>query len=230
MITGGSSGIGRACALGLAADGYDVTIVGRSRSALQAVCSAGEGADGAIHHVVADLADAGSIEGVVAEHRSRYGRLDVLLSNAGTYFEGPLEETGVEETDNQLDLNLRATHLLVRECLPMLSVAGESHRKALVAVTASIAGKRAFGNLAMYSASKAGVIGWTQGAHLELSPRGIQVTALCPGFVDTPMLAETSEQDLISPESVHQALRFLLSTDPNCMIPELQLVRPGRWT
>lgn len=230
LVTGGSSGIGRACALGLAADGYDVTIVARSQSKLDAVEAAAAEAGLRVHGLAADLADDDGMAGVVASHTARTGRMDVLFSNAGTFHEGPIESTGPAETDAQLRLNLRATHLLVRECLPLLRAAGQEHRKALIAVTASMAAKRGFGDLTMYSATKAGLVAWTQSAHLELGPEGIQVTALCPGYVDTDMVAGTTEQDLMSAGSVLEALRFLLRTDPNCMVPEIQLVRPGRWT
>lgn len=230
IVTGGSSGIGRACALGLAADGYDVTILARSRTKLADVEAEAAECGSTVHAVAADIADGEAMTEAVAEHTARAGRLDVLVSNAGTFFEGSIEATGPTETDSQLEVNLRATHLLVRECLPLLREAGNEHRKALIAITASIAAKRGFGDLAMYSATKAGLVGWAQSAHLELGPAGIQVTAICPGFVETEMVAGTTKQDLMSATSVYEALRFLLRTDPNCMVPEIQLVRPGQWT
>ncbi len=222
--------MGRACALGLAADGYDVTVMARSADRLIEVETEAANRGLLVHAVAGDVADEGAMQAAVEAHRARAGRLDVLFSNAGTFFEGSIEETGPAQADIQIGVNLRATHLLVRACLPMLREAGQQHRKALIAVTSSMAGKRGFDDLAMYSATKAGLVGWAQSAHLELGSAGIQVTAICPGFVATDMVAGTTQTDLMSAESVYEVLRFLLRTDPNCMVPEIQLVRPGRWT
>ena len=110
----------------------------------------------------------------------------------------------------------------------MLKEAGAEHRKALVASTASIAGKHGQGWLAAYSATKFGVVGFTQALHEEHARDGIQATALCPGFVDTPMTDWLEGKDrLIRPEDIAECIRFLLRTSPACMVPEVQLIRPG---
>jgi NAD(P)-dependent dehydrogenase (short-subunit alcohol dehydrogenase family) len=131
----------------------------------------------------------------------------------------------------QLDVNLRAVYLTLRECIPMLKEAGAEHRKALVVNTASIAGVRHQAWLAAYSATKAGVIALSGAAHGELSGDGIQVTAFAPGFVDTPMTDWTKGQippeDMIRPEDLAEAVRFLLRTSPACIVPEIRFIRPG---
>jgi NAD(P)-dependent dehydrogenase (short-subunit alcohol dehydrogenase family) len=113
----------------------------------------------------------------------------------------------------------------------MLKEAGAEHGKALIVNTASIAGKSGQGWLAVYSATKAGVIGLTQAAQLELGAEGIQCTALCPGFVDTPMTEWIRDQvdpkDMIKPEDLAETVRLLLRTSPNCLIPEIVYTRPG---
>ena len=128
-------------------------------------------------------------------------------------------------------MNLRAVYITLRECIPLLKEAGGEHRKALVVNTASIAGVHGEGWLAAYSATKAGVIGLSQSAHKELSTDGIQVTAFAPGLVDTPMTdwarENVAQEDMIRPEDIAEAVRLLLRTSPNCVVPEIRFIRPG---
>ena len=113
----------------------------------------------------------------------------------------------------------------------MLKEAGAEHGKALVVNTASIAGKFGQPWLAAYSATKAAVVGLSQAAHGELSASGVQVTAFCPAFVATPMTdwaeGQVSKDEMIQPEDIAEAVRFLLRTSPACIVPEIQFVRPG---
>src|SRR3954462_13567906 len=108
----------------------------------------------------------------------------------------------------------------------MLKEAGAEHRTALVVTTASIAGVRGQGWLAAYSATKAGVIGLTEAAHQELSRDGIQLTAVCPGFVDTPMTGwaedQVSRKVITRPVHIAEAVRLLLRTSPACIVPEMR--------
>jgi short-subunit dehydrogenase len=97
--------------------------------------------------------------------------------------------------------------------------------------TASIAGKQGQGWLAAYSATKFGVVGLSQALQKELANDGVQVTALCPGFVATPMTdwieGQVPKDEMIQTEDIAEAIRFLLRTSRNCLIPELQFLRPG---
>ena len=116
----------------------------------------------------------------------------------------------------QLGVNLRAVVVATREALPMLREAGAEHGKALIVNTASIAGKVGQGWLSVYSATKAGVVGFSQATQKEVAGQGVQVTALCPGFVDTPMTDYAKEQvkpeEMIRPEDIAESVRFLLRT------------------
>jgi NAD(P)-dependent dehydrogenase (short-subunit alcohol dehydrogenase family) len=231
LITGGSSGIGLAVARALGQDGYGVTVSARKPDKLQSAVDSLEAEGLDVQAVPANMAEEGDIKALAESHRERYGRLDVLMNNAGLGIGGAIAEAETKKLDMQLDVNLRGVYLMTRECIPMLKEAGQEHRKALIANTASIAGKQGQGWLAAYSATKAGVVGLSQATHKELAQDGIQVTALCPGFVATPMTdwvkEQVSEDQMIQPEDIAEAVRFLLRTSPNCLVPEIQFIRPG---
>jgi NAD(P)-dependent dehydrogenase (short-subunit alcohol dehydrogenase family) len=231
IITGGSSGIGLAIARALGEDGYALTVSARRPDKLeQAVAGlAEEGLE--VTAAAADVSDEEQVAKLVADHGERYGRLDVLINNAGVGIGGPISEVKTKHLDMQMDVNLRSYVLAMREAHPLLAKAGAEHGKALIVNTASIAGKGGQGWLAVYSATKAGVIGLSQAAQMEMGKEGIQVTALCPGFVDTPMTEWVREQvepeDMIQPEDLAETVRLLLRTSKNCLIPEIVYTRPG---
>jgi NAD(P)-dependent dehydrogenase (short-subunit alcohol dehydrogenase family) len=231
LITGASSGIGLAIARALGQDGYGMTVSARRPEKLEEAAKELE-ADGLeILAVPANMAKDEDIENLVAKHRERFGRLDVLVNNAGVGIGGSIEGYETKKLDMQLDVNLRSVYLTTRDCIPMLKEAGEEHGKALVVNTASIAGKAGQPWLAAYSATKAGVVGLSQAMHGELGKDGVQVTAFCPGFVATPMTdwveGEVPKDEMIQPEDIAEAVRFLLRTSTNCVVPEIQFIRPG---
>ncbi len=231
LITGGSSGIGLAIARALGQDGYRLTISARRPDKLEAAANElrEQGLD--VEAVPANMANEEEIRGLVAAHKNRLGRLDVLVNNAGIGIGGAVADAETKKLDLQLDVNLRAVYLLARESIPLLKEAGAEHGKALMVNTASIAGKHGQGWLAAYSATKFGVVGLSQALHKELSNDGIQVTAICPAFVATPMTdwveGQVPKEEMIQPEDIAEAIRFLLRTSRNCVIPELQFVRPA---
>jgi NAD(P)-dependent dehydrogenase (short-subunit alcohol dehydrogenase family) len=231
LITGGTSGIGLAVTRALGQDGYGVTVSARKPDKLQSAVESLEGEGLDVQSVPANMAEEDDIKALAERHRERFGRLDVLMNNAGVGIGGAIADAETKKLDMQLDVNLRGVYLMTRECIPMLKEAGQEHRKALIANTASIAGKQGQGWLAAYSATKAGVVGLSQAMHKELAQDGIQVTALCPGFVATPMTdwvkEQVSEDQMIQPEDIAEAVRFLLRTSPNCVVPEIQFIRPA---
>jgi NAD(P)-dependent dehydrogenase (short-subunit alcohol dehydrogenase family) len=231
LVTGGSSGIGLAIARALGTDGYSLTVSARRPDKLETAVTGlrDEGIDA--HAVPANMASEEDIRRVVDAHRERFGRLDVLINNAGVGIGSTIADAETKKLDMQLDVNLRGVYLTLRDCIPMLKEAGAEHGKALVVNTASIAGVRGQGWLAAYSATKAAVIGLSQAAHIELSGDGIQVTALAPGFVDTAMTewatGQVSRDEMIRPEDLGEAVRFLLRTSSACIVPEIRFIRPG---
>jgi NAD(P)-dependent dehydrogenase (short-subunit alcohol dehydrogenase family) len=231
IVTGGSSGIGLAIARMLLEEGYGVTLAARRPDKLEAA-AAELGGDGAeLMHVAANVASEEAIRDVVAAHRNRFGRLDVLVNNAGVGVGAPVGEIETKRLDMQLDVNLRAMVLFYRECAEMLRTAGAEHRNALVVNTASIAGKSGDAWVSVYSATKAGMVGFTQSMNKELGNDGIKSCALCPAFVDTDMADWVKDhiaaEQMIRPEDVSEAVRMLLRLSPGCVIPEILFQPPG---
>jgi NAD(P)-dependent dehydrogenase (short-subunit alcohol dehydrogenase family) len=230
LITGGSSGIGLAIARALGREGYRLTVSARRPEKLDEAAKGlvDEGLE--VAAVPANMVREEELSALATAHRERYGRLDVLVNNAGVGIGGAIADHETKRLDMQLDVNLRAVYLMTRECIPMLREAGAEHRKALIVNVASIAGKHGQPWLAAYSATKAGVVGLSQATHGELAGDGVQVTAFCPAFVATPMtdwVQGVDEQDMIQPEDIAEAVLFLLKTSPACRVPEIQFVRPG---
>ncbi|HEU4393267.1 MAG TPA: SDR family oxidoreductase [Solirubrobacterales bacterium] len=231
LITGASSGIGLAVARALGEEGHALTISARRPEKLEQA-AAGLREEGLeVEAVAANMTDEDDVLSVFAAHRARYGRLDVLVNNAGVGIGAPMEEIQTKHLDMQLAVNLRALILGTREGLPLLREAGAEHGKALIVNTASIAGKGGQAWLSIYAATKAAVINFTQSTHREAGGSGIQCTALAPGFVDTPMTefakGQVPAEQMIQPADLGEAVRFLLRTSPNCHVPEIVFTRPG---
>jgi NAD(P)-dependent dehydrogenase (short-subunit alcohol dehydrogenase family) len=181
--------------------------------------------------MAANMADEEAIRKVVRHHREHFGRLDVLVNNAGVGIGAQAGQHQTKYVDLQLGVNLRAIVLFYRECLEMLRAAGAEHRGALVVNLASIAGKSPQPWLSVYSATKAAVVAYTQAMNKELSGDGVKSVAFCPGFVDTDMTDFVKEsvppEEMIRPEDIAEALRFVLRLSPACVIPEIIFQRPG---
>jgi NAD(P)-dependent dehydrogenase (short-subunit alcohol dehydrogenase family) len=231
LVTGASSGIGLAIADLLGAEGYGITVAARRPDKLSAAAQQLRDKGYEVEDVAANLTVEEDIQRVVAAHRERFGRLDVLGNDAGVGVGAPVADHQTKRIDMQLGVNLRAIILFYRETVELLSAAGAEHRNALVVNLSSIAGKTGAGWLSVYAATKAAVIGWTQSMNKELAGDGIKNVALCPGFVDTPMADFVKDQikpeDMIRTEDIAEAVRFLLRTSPACRVPEIVFERPG---
>jgi NAD(P)-dependent dehydrogenase (short-subunit alcohol dehydrogenase family) len=231
IVTGASSGIGLAIAKVLGQEGYAMTVAARRPEKLEAAAE-GLVAEGfQVQSVAANVSEEDDIKRVVDAHRERFGRLDVLVNNAGVGVGASVGDIATKRLDMQLDINLRSIILFYRDCISMLRDAAGEHNSALVVNTSSISGKHGEAWLSVYSAAKHGVVGWTEAMNKELGKEGIKSTALCPAFVDTPMTDFVKEhvpaQDMIRPEDIAESVRFLLHTSPACVVPEIMFVRPG---
>ena len=231
IVTGGSSGIGYAIAEMLLDEGYAVTIAARRPEKLQDALASLAGDGRELAHVAGNMASEDVVTQVVAEHQERFGRLDVLVNNAGVGIGAAVGDIDTKRLDMQLGVNLRSIVLFYRQAVPLLRAAGAEHRNALVVNTASISGKSGEPWLSVYSATKAGVIGFTEAMNKELGGDGIKSCALCPAFVDTPMTDFVKRNvpgtDMIRAEDVSEAVRMLLRLSPACVIPEIIFQPPG---
>jgi NAD(P)-dependent dehydrogenase (short-subunit alcohol dehydrogenase family) len=231
IVTGASSGIGLAIAKVLGEEGYGVTIAARRAEKLDGAFKGlqDEGFD--VHSIAANVSDEDEIKRVVASHQEKYGRLDVLVNNAGVGIGASVADMQTKHIDMMLSINLRSIFIFYRECVGMLREAAAEHKNALVVNTSSISGKRGEGWLSVYSASKHGVVGWTEAMNKELSAEGIKSTALCPAFVDTPMTdfvkGHVPAEEMITPGDIAESVRFMLRVSPACVVPEIMFVRPG---
>ena len=230
-MTGASRGIGLALAETLGAEGYGLTITARRADTLERAAERLRDSGHEVECVAANLADADAIAEVVARHRERFGRLDVLVNNAGVGIGAAATDHQSKHVDLQLDVNVRAVVLFYREAVELLKAAGAEHRNALVVNLASLAGKSPQPWLSVYSATKAAVIAYTNAMNRELNADGVKSVAFCPGFVDTDMSefvkASIPAEEMLKTSDVAEALRFLLRVSPTCVIPEVVFQRPG---
>ncbi len=219
LVTGGSSGIGLAIARMLREEGFGLTLVSRRRERVEtAAAELGAAA------VAADLADAADCERAVAEHRGRFGRLDVLVNSAGIGIGGRVEELPVKHLDLQLGVNLRGLFLVTQAAIPLLR-----ESRGWIVNLASIAGTLPTPWLATYGATKAAVIALTRSLNAELDADGVRSIAVCPGFVDTAMAqwSKIEPDEMIRPEDCAEVVRMCLRLSPTARIPQVVLERMG---
>ncbi|MGI8429824.1 MAG: SDR family NAD(P)-dependent oxidoreductase [Solirubrobacteraceae bacterium] len=231
IVTGGSRGIGLAVAEALAEEGFALTLAARKPTPLAQTARKLRAKGFEVEQLAVDIADEEGICAVVRLHRERFGRLDVLVNNAGFGIGAAATDHQTKHVDLQLAVNLRAVVLFYRECIDLLRAAGAEHRQALVINLASIAGKSPQPWLSVYSAAKAAVVGYTQAMNKELGGDGVKSVALCPGFVDTDMTAFVKHsvpvEQMLRTQDIAEAVRFLLRVSPACVIPEIVFQRAG---
>src|SRR5919201_972318 len=194
VVTGASSGLGRATALELAAAGADVVLLARSASQLAEVAQDVEALGRRALPIPIDLADATALATAVGQIEERLGGIDVLVNAAATNTPGPIEELEVADWDRVLAVNLRAPFLLAKLAFPSMRRRGGG----TVVNVSSVAGKRGWANAAAYCASKFALSGLTQALAAEGRQHGIRVCVLFPGAMATPWgvwsAAERKEQ------------------------------------
>jgi NAD(P)-dependent dehydrogenase (short-subunit alcohol dehydrogenase family) len=234
LVTGGARGIGLAIARTLAEEGFVLTLVDRLAPELEAAVAEFAERGFSATAFVADLRDEEAINRAVEHHRSQWGRLDVLVNNAGVSVPTPLGEVTAKRMDLLIDVNLRATVLMTRDCLDLLRIAGREHRRALVVNVASISAKSGVGGLGVYSAVKAGVVALAQALNQEGAPDGVRATALCPASVDTAMTDPVKDRvpadSMMTAQDIAESVRFLVRTSARCVVPEIIFNLPGATT
>jgi 3-oxoacyl-[acyl-carrier protein] reductase len=239
LVTGGSRGIGRACALAFAKAGASTVVVsyaGNEAAANESVGllqAAGAKAEALRFDVADSAACTSAVEGVVKAH----GRLDVLVNNAGVAMDGLVMRLKDEDWDRQMDTNLKGAFALIRAASrPMMKQRGG----AIINIS-SIIGEMGNAGQAAYSASKAGLIGLTKSVAKELSSRNIRVNAVTPGFIGTDMTSHLNDElrqkmletiplgRLGAPEEVANAVLFLASDAASYITGEVLKVNGGMY-
>jgi len=221
LITGGASGIGRACAVALREVGRPVAVLDRDAGAVAGTAAA-LGADGVWAGAV-DVTDAAALTSAVAAARDSLGPFGGVVHAAGVALTGPIDTQAWDKWATVIDVNLtayaRCVHAVIADlrAVPGAAVVGIASIDAFVGHT----------NNGPYCASKGGVVGLTKALAVELGPAGIRVNAVCPGYIDTQMLAGALSTDgvrarlsadaplgrLGRPEEIGRVVRFLLSDD-----------------
>ena len=194
LVTGAGSGIGRASALALAGAGAAVVVLGHKKEHADDVLAEIERAGGTGMAVGGDVADEAGMAAIVDRVDERFGRLDVVLANAGINgVWAPLEELTVDEWRTTIDTNLTGTFITVKYAAPLLRRQGGS-----VVVTSSINGTRTFSNTgaSAYSSSKAGQVAFAKMVAVELAQDRVRVNVICPGAIETEIDDNTEQRDL----------------------------------
>jgi 3-oxoacyl-[acyl-carrier protein] reductase len=237
LVTGASRGIGRAIAVGLAAQGATVVAAARGDHAAETVAAIVE-AGGRAEAIALDVTDAAAVEQAVAGVLGRHGRIDVLVSNAGITRDQLLLRMKREDWDAVLATNLTAAFTLCQAAIrPMLK-----QRSGRVVAISSVVGQMGNAGQANYAASKAGLIGFCKSLAREVASRGITVNVVAPGLIETDMtrvLTDDSREDwstriplgrLGSPADVANAVCFLASDEASYITGHVLAVNGGMYT
>ena len=227
IVTGAGRGIGRAIAVALAAEGAAVTLAARSRADLATVAAEIKGAGGRALAVPTDVTQDAAVEALVEQTAAELGRIDLLVTSAGTAAFGQFADSKPDDWEPMLALNLRAVMLSCRAVLPTML----RQRAGLILNIASIAAKRALPGSAVYTATKAAVVGFSRVLAEELRAHGVRVGVLLPGAVDTPIWdglgASPPRERMLRPEDVARAAVLMATLPPNASLEELVLLPAG---
>ncbi len=194
LVTGASRGIGQALAMGLAEAGADMAMVARSQEALSETASLARGLGRRALPLPADVSDLSSIPGIVSRVMEEYGRIDILVNAAGTQARKPSLELTEEDWDRVATLNLKTVFFCSQAVAPHMIKQGKGKIVNIASLTSTIG----ISNIAVYAASKGGVLSMTRTLSTEWSSLGINVNAIAPGYFKTEMtrrLAEDPEKN-----------------------------------
>jgi 3-oxoacyl-[acyl-carrier protein] reductase len=226
LVTGAGRGIGKAVAISLAQSGCRVILTARTLDQLEQVRQEIATHGGEAVCIAADLTRDEEIAQLVAESNKCWEPADILINNAGWGKRAPIVKGRQEDWDQTFRLNLRAPMILAKALLPPMVEKGHG----AVINIGSISGKTGEANGAAYSASKFGLIGFTQSLYEEVREYGIKVAVILPGFVDTPLIPPNRQLDrskMIQPADVAQTVHFILTSPPTCCPIEITL-RPQK--
>lgn len=224
LITGASSGIGKATALEFAKAGIDVALVSRSYDKLTAVASAAAATGVEAKAYELDLAKVGQVSEQIQSIAKDFGGIDILVNNAGIGYIGTLSETPLADWLEVINLNLTSVFQCIVGILPTM----QSRASGTIINVASIAGKQPFPGWGAYNVSKAGLIALSKTVAAEERDRGIRVTAICPGAVATELWdaldSDFDRKVMLTPQIVAQSILHTALLPKQAVIDELTLM------
>ena len=225
LVTGASRGIGRSIAEAVGAEGAHVALAARSNVDLTEVAGTiREGGSKALA-LTCDLTQQQDIENTVQSTLDEFGRVDILINNAGIGLRGKVDELAVEKWDEMMAVNLRAVFLMTRTVVPPMRSQGGGH----IINISSVAGLVGNPGLSAYNASKFGLMGFSESTMLELRHDRIQVTSSCPGSTDSYFggaeMGNPGRETFLTVEDVSHAVVEVLVTAPNALISQVH-IRP----
>ena len=226
LVTGAGRGIGKAVSCSLAKAGCRVVLAARTREQIEAVQKEILSQGGDALAVPADLTVDEDIQRLVEESQVKWGAVDILINNAGWGKRAPVVSASLTDWDQTFRLNLRAPMVLAKALLPSMIV----KREGAVINIGSVSGKTGEANGAAYSASKFGLIGFTQSLYEEVREHGIKVAVILPGFVDTPLIPPNRQLDrsrMIQADDIARTILFVLTSPATCCPVEIT-VRPQK--
>jgi short-subunit dehydrogenase len=222
LVTGAGRGIGRAISIALAESGCRVVLAARTGAELARLREEIEARSGEALSIPTDLTRDEAVERLVAMIQRQWGEVEILINNAGWGKRAPVARANMADWDQTFHLNLRAPMLLAKLLVPAMI---EKRRGAVINI-GSISGKSGEANGAAYSASKFGLIGFTQSLYEEVREYGVKVSVILPGFVDTPLIPPNRQLDrskMIRPEDVARTVLFVINSPPTCCPVEITL-------
>jgi meso-butanediol dehydrogenase/(S,S)-butanediol dehydrogenase/diacetyl reductase len=227
LVTGGGRGIGRAVALALAREGAAVALASRTRAELAAVAAEIRDAGARALAVPTDVTQDAAVDALVEQTVAELGGLQILVTAAGTATFGPVSGAKATDWDAMLAVNLRAVMVSCRAALaPMIR-----QRRGTIVNIASIAATRPIPGAAAYSATKAGVVGWSRVLAEEVRAEGIRVGVLLPGAVATPLWDTIpnapARERMLAPGDVARAVVLMVTLPPGAALEEVALLPAG---
>lgn len=226
LITGASSGIGKATALAFAQAGIDVSLVSRSQDKLEAIATAAREAGVEAKAYPLDLAKIEQVKAEISAIATDFAPIDILVNSAGIGYTNPLSETPLSDWQHVIGLNLTSVFQCILGVLPAMR---QQHRGTIINV-ASIAAEQPFPAWGAYSVSKAGLIALSKTLAAEERPHGIRVVTISPGAVNTPLWdTDTVQMDLdrkamLSPEIVAQSILHAVMLPEHAVIDSVTLM------
>ncbi len=225
IVTGAGRGIGRAIALDLGKCRAHVFCAARTAEQIKSVANEIISNGGNATPIVCDLTNEHSICEMFAHVSSKFGKLDVLINNAGIGIYGPIAEFSTDDFDKILSVNLRGTFLCSREALKLMIPTKSGY----IINISSVVGFKGYVNQGVYTASKHGVVGLTKTLAIEAQENGIRTSVILPGGVDTEMSTRSrpdlDRSILIQPSDIAHTVAYLLSLSETCAVDQIYVRR-----